>query len=268
MDEGRSPLDAAIEVLHAAEDLIKRHTQQMLANVPKELHPQMQADFRKEWAPELSEVLQGLSVARLIFNKDRSGDHLIEKHLNEALELRKAAGLFMKVADTLNSLGMLKDKQKHPAEAHKYFQMSLNVRCDLPQNDEEEAKARQQAIAQSYVSLGNLAIERGDDAAKGGSSETATNFYNQAVADLHSAKAAYTEGFNAEHPKVAWALEGLAKVHLKLGELAEAQRTVDEALVIRRRIQATDPTKEMFRKELDSCVKLHEEILRTGRQMV
>ena len=130
------------------------------------------------------------------------------------------------------------------------------------------AKARQQAIAQSYVSLGNLAIERGDDAAKGGSSETATNFYNQAVADLHSAKAAYTEGFNAEHPKVAWALEGLAKVHLKLGELAEAQRTVDEALVIRRRIQATDPTKEMFRKELDSCVKLHEEILRTGRQMV
>lgn len=174
---------------------------------------------------QLGEILQGQSAARLIFNTDRSEDRLIEANLREALQLRRSAGLFAGVADTLNSLGMLKNKQKMYAEAHKYFLQSLEVRKDLPGGSEEQAKARIQAIAQSYVSLGNLAIERGDEAAKSknGSKAEAKTFYSQAVTELQSSKAAYIEGFSADHPKVAWALEGLAKVHLKLNELHEAQ---------------------------------------------
>ena len=39
------------------------------------------------------------------------------------------------------------------------------MREELPEANEDEAKAKQQAIAQSYVSMGNLAIARGDEAA-------------------------------------------------------------------------------------------------------
>ena len=59
----------------------------------------------------------------------------------------------------------------------------------------------------------------------------------QAVGDLQSSKSAYVDGFSPQHPKVAWALEGLAKVYRKLGSLSEAQLAVDEALLIRRAIQ-------------------------------
>lgn len=56
-----------------------------------ELQAHKRSELRKEWGPELSEVFQGLSVARLIFNTNRSEDSLIETSLHEALELRRSA---------------------------------------------------------------------------------------------------------------------------------------------------------------------------------
>lgn len=259
VEKGQSPLQAAVEVLKTAEALINKHRHFLLSGLSGEEEETAQREFEREWAGELSDVLQGLSAARLIFNMDRSEDPLIEKTLMEALQLREGAELLAEKADTLNSLGMLRIKQKRPEEAHTFFLRSLEVRNELP-----EAKVKQQAIAQSYVSLGNLAIERGDAAAKAKMPKLASQFYVHAVEDLRSSQAAYIRGFSAEHPKVAWALEGLAKVHLKLHALSEAQAAVEEAITIRQRIQASDPTKEMFKKELSSALELKGEILKSA----
>lgn len=75
--------------------------------------------LRHEWAGEMSEICQGLAVARLIFNTHRSEDVEIHKLLMEALELREIMQLPDKMAETLNSLGMLKQKQKVCLEKEK-----------------------------------------------------------------------------------------------------------------------------------------------------
>ena len=56
----------------------------------------------------MSEIHQGLAVARLIFNKDRTEDGLISSLLKEALALRESIKAVDKMADTLNALGSLK----------------------------------------------------------------------------------------------------------------------------------------------------------------
>ena len=35
---------------------------------------------------------------------------------------------------------------------------------------------------------------------------------------MEAAKEAYIKGFHESHPKVAWALEGLGKIHEKCGD--------------------------------------------------
>ena len=53
-------------------------------------------------------------------------------------------------------------------------------------------------------------------------------------------------GFHEGHPKEAWALEGLASVHEKCGDLGAALECYHRAAEIRRSLQAKDESKQMF----------------------
>ena len=124
------------------------------------------------------------------------------------------------------------------------------ARHDWPQE-------RQQAMAQSLVSLGNLATEHAEaesDATK------QRALYGDALKYLNRAHEAYIKGFSASHPKVAWALEGLARVHRKRGELREAEGRMSEAIEIRRALAASDTDKQMFKKELEKAEEAADEI--------
>jgi len=87
VEKGESPASKAIELLERANDLIERHEEHVCEGTDG-LDPDA---FRAAWAVELSEVLQGLGVTRLIFNKSRDEDDLIGSLLAEALELRQAS---------------------------------------------------------------------------------------------------------------------------------------------------------------------------------
>ena len=52
--------------------------------------------------------------------------------------------------------------------------------------------------------------------------------------------------------EVAWALEGLGKVHEKMGNLTLAVAELKAASEIRSQLQAQTPGKQMFQKELGS----------------
>ena len=128
------------------------------------------------------------------------------------------------MGDTLNGLGSLKQKQKAYHDAEKIFRRSLEIRERLPEG-EDHGKAKEQTIAQSLVSLGNLFIEMGDAFSAGnGNGKSAAGRgveeqqvqYSKALEMLERAKEAYVKGFAEGHPKVAWALEGMGKVHSKM----------------------------------------------------
>ena len=84
--------------------------------------------------------------------------------------------------------------------------------------------------------------------------------YNKALGLLEQAKEAYILGFSEGHPKVAWSLEGLGKVHQKMGNLRMAEQSWNEAIAIRRNLQSRDTNKQMFSKELDAGTKTVEDI--------
>ena len=81
-----------------------------------------------------------------------------------------------KMADTLNSLGMLRQKQKRYKDAEAYFAQSLELRKTM--KDKAESA---QAQAQSLTSLGSLHMEMGDAAAAKGEegAEAAKKSYDQ-----------------------------------------------------------------------------------------
>ena len=54
-------------------------------------------------------------------------------------------------------------------------------------------------------------------------------------------------------PKVAWALEGLAKVHQKLGDFRAAQQAWEAAIAIRNQLQESSTGKELFSAELEKA---------------
>ena len=101
VDEGQSPRDEAIRILTEAKELVDKHMALVLEGKSAEAAADARERQRKEWADELSDVLQGLALTRLIFNTDRSEDSLIEKNLNEALELRQLAELKPQVGRAL-----------------------------------------------------------------------------------------------------------------------------------------------------------------------
>ena len=128
-------------------------------------------------------------------------------------------GTEWELADTLNSLGALSQKQQKYDAAAGLYVRSLELRRGraVPAGDDEQAKAKQQGMAQSFVSLGNLEIERGDAAGAeaaadgtlppGAARQAGATFYLAARMHMEAARDAYVHGFSTSHPKVVWALE-------------------------------------------------------------
>ena len=131
-------------------------------------------------------------------------------------------------------------------------------------------KGKAQAVAQSLTSLGNLYVEMGDEEGKlaaeaDGSAREAhvkakTRRYEQALTTLERAKEQYIRGFSQSHPKVAWALEGLARVYQKHGMFKRAEETWEEAIAIRNQLQESASGKELFSSELAKAAQAKGEI--------
>ena len=285
VEQGESPPDAAIETLGKAQSLLDLHRQHVLGTAPS-ADPTAATHFRLSWAAEQSAVLHGLCATRLIFK--RGDDATIEADLGEALKLRSEAGLALELADSLNSLGSLKQRQRRYDEAQRHYARSLELRqrtrpqvhkggadaedglagdssaggsakddgMASPDTAAKAEKMQQQMIAQSLVSLGNLAIERGD-AERGDGDEpsaAAKAFYGTARSHFEAALQAYVRGFHDGHPKVAWAHEGLGRSHEKEGNVKAAIAQFERATEIRRRAMEVNASgkMELFRNELEA----------------
>ena len=285
VEQGESPPDAAIETLGKAQSLLDLHRQHVLGTAPS-ADPTAATHFRLSWAAEQSAVLHGLCATRLIFK--RGDDATIEADLGEALKLRSEAGLALELADSLNSLGSLKQRQRRYDEAQRHYARSLELRqrtrpqvhkggadaedglagdssaggsakddgMASPDTAAKAEKMQQQMIAQSLVSLGNLAIERGD-AERGDGDEpsaAAKAFYGTARSHFEAALQAYVRGFHDGHPKVAWAHEGLGRSHEKEGNVKAAIAQFERATEIRRRAMEVNSSgkMELFRNELEA----------------
>jgi len=251
VEEGESPRDQAIEILTQAKDLVEEHMKLKLEAQPAGAKMALDAELRGGFAAELSEVCQGLALTRLIFNTDRSEDSMIEELLKTALHLRQEHHLRPQLAETYNAFGSLKQKIKAFDEAESWYQKSYETRQHLSEGD-DHGKAKEQSIAQSLVSLGNLYIEMAEAAQDKDSRKL---LFEQALSQLQQSREAYVRGFHDGHPKEAWALEALGKVHQKMGNLRLAQDAWDHAIAIRKNLQAKDTDKQMFNKELDKAEK-------------
>ena len=93
---------------------------------------------------------------------DRSEDKTIEGLLLDVLSLRESVRDQAKMAETLNSLGTLKQKQGDFSGAKVHFERSRILRDELGQADEAASAERAKALAQSLTSLGNLNVAIGD----------------------------------------------------------------------------------------------------------
>jgi len=247
VEEGESPRDQAIEILTTARELMEQH---IAAKVAEE-GPAREPAVRGGFASQMSEVCHGLGCARLIFNTDRSEDRTIEELLKEALQLRQAHNLRPQLADTYNALGSLKQKIKAFDEAEQLYTKSLEIRRQLPKGD-DLGKTKEQFIAQSLVSLGNLCIDMAEsqrDTPEG--KEARKVHFEHALEFLQESRESYVRGFHVGHPKEAWALEALGKLHQKMGSFRLAHEVWEHAIAIRKNLQAKGDNKQMFSKELD-----------------
>ena len=196
--------------------------------------------------------VQGLALARLIFNgNNRDEDKEIDKYLQQALKLRESLKNFSMMADTHNSLGSLAQKQKEFAKAEKWYVKSLDTREDISAATIKEVQEKQQFLAQSYTSLGNLYLEMEE--------------YDKALVNLQHAKECYVKGFNAAHPKVAWAVEAQAAVYKNMKNHRKAQECIAEAIAIRRALQDKGDGKALFSKELEKDQATLDEVARPPR---
>ena len=286
VEVGGSPYDESLGYLRSAKRLLEKHASHSGGTcvASKAVRPPpklagweviMKPDFRTQWAREIAEVQQGLGVTYLIYTAGRDEDEQIEALLQEALELRVTGAMRMSEAETRNSLGLLRQKQKRYDDARAFYARSLEIREALDEVDiaadrsfamhkeTDVAKARDQVIAQSLVSLGNLAIEQAEGEKERGQHEAAKRFYSEARVHMESAQQAYTRGFHATHPKVAWATEGLAKVLINEGEMERALQMFESAVSIRRSLQTKDTEKEFFNehlRELEGSFKRHQQL--------
>ena len=299
VDQGQSPRDEAIKLLEEAKTLIETRCQLMRRQPsrsrsfserfsghspsPPASQPLLEpttsgsrsgVEIPEEWADEMAEVLQGLAVARLIFNPERTEDTLIASLLKTALELRELIRDAAKMADTLNSIGSLRQKQHNFKDAEANFAKALELRRGLKrptEGGEGFEKTKAQAVAQSLTSLGTLLLVMADEsevkpeealAAEQVAARKASRaaHLNQALKHLTEAKEMYIKGFHSNHPKVAWALEGLAKAHQKNGNFREAEADWEGAIVIRNSAQESSSGKQMFSEELASAQQAQEEI--------
>ena len=205
VDEGQSPRDEAIAVLEEAKKNIEDHVRACSVD-------------SKLWSDELSEVKQGLALARLIFNKDRSEDGVISSLLKDALSLREEMRDLAKMAESLNSLGALRQKQKAYKDAESYFRKSLDFRQQMKAapGEKEFEKNKAQAVAQSLTSLGNLYTELGESAVV--MEEAAEKEEADAEAAHAKAQAEAAERRRAEQHELRQQYFGMAKEQLELAK--------------------------------------------------
>lgn len=287
VNAGESPREAALEAIECASDLLLRHEASISGKPRRDaLGDITDETFRRAWASEIAEIHHGKGCTLVIFDV---GDEqpAAEAQLIDALALREIAVNATAISaqdlvaasaaapnslpdgpsvifdiddvhkaqlakaglgDTLNSLGTLKQRQGSYEEAHTFFSRSLAVRQSLAEGD-DGGKVRAQATAQSYVSLGNVVTDMGDGA-RAEDATRANAYYATAEEHMEAALQAYTVGFSAHHPKVAWALEGLGKIREKQGRFEEALEAYKSASEVRHKLQQRDMSKEMFKKEL------------------
>jgi hypothetical protein len=255
VDEGQNPRDEAIKVLDEANQYVLGHIMLVLEKEGKERDQGWISKHKEEnWAAELSEVCQGLALSRLIFNgNNREEDDTIADYLRQALKLRQTLKDKPKIADTQNSLGALAQKQKKYEESEGHYKDSLETREKITATTDKEAQEKEQFLAQSYVSLGNLYLDMGE--------------FAKALENLTDAKGCYVRGFNPSHPKVAWAVEAQANVHKKMKNLRLAQACIDEAIQIRRALQEKGDGKALFSKELEKMEGTNKEIVERRSQL-
>jgi len=219
----------------------------------------------------------GLALTRLIFNEKRTEDKKIDRLLQQSLALREEAGLHEPLAETHNALGSLRQKQRAYAEAEVHYRESYVTRTGLLEQvaSTSDAQAHQelhQHVAQSLVSLGNLFAEMAESSEADGDAKAAgagkdrmaaaaderTALLQRALENLVAAKASYVAGFSENHPKLANAWEGIAKVHVSLREYDEAHEAVAKAIAIREQFAPIDPESgnPTVSKELEVAYKL------------
>ena len=244
VEEEQSPRDEAIKVLEEARGYIDRHVEIMLAQKggSADAEEKMRAKRNYEtihWANELSECAQGLALARLIFNRDRGEDATIEALLREALSFRTTLKEWAKVAETENSLGSLAQKQGNFPSASRHYEFALSLRQRIEPSTEAQFKEKDQSLAQSYTSLGNLYHDWGaaPSTPRGLKQGSHDAHMRLALEYLHKAKTHYVKGFHPTHPKVAWAVEAQANVHQKLHNYSLAIECINEAIELRQGLQ-------------------------------
>ena len=134
-------------------------------------------------------------------------------------QLREKSSMLLKMAETLNSLGTLKQKRKQFADATEYFKRALSLRRDKLPSDKA-------GLAQAHLSLARLLVVDQPPADK------QDERCNEALPLLEAALEQYLAAFHAQHPKVGWAHQGIAECMMKLGKLEKAQEHLDIALTI------------------------------------
>ena len=232
--ENEQPLQKAVETLEPARRIYERFKG----------HHEKEA---RALEPLLAQIYQGLAVARLIFTPEaavRNNEHGIKDKIHEdlkrALELRTSHADILGRAETFNSLGMLYKKLRRFPTAQEQFEMSLKLRQKVLEDNKKSAGIHG-LLAQSHVSIGTLAEEMATAVADAhGHPPTADEkeqLLRKAVKEFSLAKASYEEELGKEHPKVAWALEGLARVHRMTGELQLAKESAEAAVAIRQALQ-------------------------------
>merc|ERR1719359_2679710 len=77
--------------------------------------------------------------------------------------------------------------------------------------------------------------------------------FDRALEYLLSAEEMYMRGFTENHPKVAWALEGIAKVHHQRGDLRQSAMFFEKAIALRKQIQDSGNGKKLFVEELQKA---------------
>ena len=128
-DEGQNPQDEAIKVLEEAKELIEGDM------AAREAHEEIKEDEKNEDAARVGAELFASARAsprrRSSTPRPSEGSWRIDLLKRTALDLREEAVMTDKMADTLNSLGMLRQKQKRYQDAKSYYAKSLQLRQKL-----------------------------------------------------------------------------------------------------------------------------------------
>ena len=233
-------------------------------------------DFRKE----MGTIYQYHGVVRYIFNpKVEREEAIIRESLNKSRAIREAIGDYSGLADTLNSIGMLKMSHKLFRDARTIFERVVEIR-------ERHVASDHAGLAQANVSLGEALRAQGrmeagkkpsdsrsaldeNSTAAGGQlahiKPQAIEKFRAAEACMERALSHYKIAFTDTHPKVANAHQGIAEVLFELGDYAKGEGHLDKAIEIRRSAQDGADGHELFAAEIEKLVSRKERVAELRR---